>query len=383
MGRNNIKFASRREVDIPYSKLAGVNLDYVLQDLLVDINNAPDDPGFNECQAQLHAHIKAYEKQVRTNKFFHNDVFASRSHHDSFFKTLEMVYSKKRILVSIDIEAYEFSHDIVTEIGLSIYDPRSHYCENGFQGSGKIKKVHIIIKENMKYRNGQYVRDNQDNFLGGPSYILSIREAAMVMQLLVNYYFPEDLEFTKCGAFGVSLVGHDVGGDIKWLMSLGVRFPKYITEHNGSPNNHFILDTQKLWKYTFGDRYSSLWKILNFFEVPNGYLHNGGNDALFTLILLMVITDPAIRSYKNFDKMNQYFLPDDVAFCLNNNKTPKPNPSVTSSYTSNAIHVYSNEEYAKTLARYVDISIVSATNIKENIKIDSVGKTIKAIFEDY
>lgn len=350
----------------------------MLEDILRPVQVAPQDPVFQEHQHNLQATLSLYEKELKDNNFYQNKIMANRSSHEYLLQIMKLVYPKNRILFCVDVEAYEFSHDIVSEIGVCVYDPRADFCCTGFAHTAKITKFHLIIKENMHYRNGRYVKDNQDNFLGGPSYVMPMKSALMTLQLLLNYYFPEDISQSQTAQFGVSLVGHDVKGDVGWLTSLGLHFPSYMLAP-AAHRNGYIIDTQVLWRCSFGSKYSSLKKILTFFDIPNARLHNGGNDALFTLILLLVLTDPALRRARNFDKINEYFLPEHVSF----GKRRPLDLNVTQGFTSNRIHVVSPTTYNLLMHQYVSPSIISDDNIKPNIEISSVGKAIQAIFENY
>lgn len=178
-------------------------------------------------------------------------------------------------LISIDMEAHEFSKDKVTEIGISIYDP----AKDALSTFPTIKNIHILPEEVIRLRNGAFVADNKDKFLGGSSIIMPTSKAADLIQCILNYYFYDRPGMSAC------IVGHNVAGDLTWLKGLGVTIP-----HNAT-----VLDTQKIYNITHGDRLSSLGGILRRFDIPHAYLHNAGNDAYYTLMLLMKLCDPSFR----------------------------------------------------------------------------------------
>lgn len=67
----------------------------------------------------------------------------------------------------IFILAFEFNHELITEIGISLF----HSIRGDFSG------VHIIVKEALHCRNGRYVADNKDRYEFGSSIVLSMSEA--------------------------------------------------------------------------------------------------------------------------------------------------------------------------------------------------------------
>jgi hypothetical protein len=72
------------------------------------------------------------------------------------------------VFVSIDIEAFEFSHDIITEVGMAVFDT----MDIGKQSPGAtgenwfplIKGYHFRIKENTWAQNSVHVDGNADKF---------------------------------------------------------------------------------------------------------------------------------------------------------------------------------------------------------------------------
>lgn len=72
------------------------------------------------------------------------------------------------IFVSIDIEAYEFNQDVITEVGIAIFDTLSiRGQEPGSTGEkwfGLIDAHHLRIKENSWAENSKHVRGCADNF---------------------------------------------------------------------------------------------------------------------------------------------------------------------------------------------------------------------------
>lgn len=63
----------------------------------------------------------------------------------------------------------------------------------------------------------------------------------------------------------------------------------------------FILDTEQFYRKSYGEKGSSLGKILRLFEIPHAFLHNAGNDAYYTLHLFMKFCDVNFRKISGMD----------------------------------------------------------------------------------
>ncbi|ODV83396.1 hypothetical protein CANARDRAFT_191402, partial [[Candida] arabinofermentans NRRL YB-2248] len=199
---------------------------------------------------------------------------------------IESVYFKNHVLFSFDVEAFEFDQRMITEIGISIYDP----AYQQFSTFPYIKQIHIIIKEFSSKVNGKFVINNKENFLGGPSLIMSAIECRKFMQKLINYYFKE-LPLVDKTIQNAIFVGHSPSQDLKWFSDMGVKLPL----------DYILLDTLKVWQLSHGSHGGSLSRILRYMDIPHSYMHNAGNDSYFTLLLALNLTDPQIRILKRLD----------------------------------------------------------------------------------
>lgn len=196
-------------------------------------------------------------------------------------EAMTKVFLRKTVLFCVDVEAWEQQTRLVTEIGVSIYDPRGQELAM----SPYIKTYHILIKENMHRKNGRFVPEHSANFNGGLSYVLTKDSAIDLMQSLIDTYF-HNLPMPCI------LVGHDVKGDIKWLSQLGIQMP----------TNVEVLDTQILYTQTHGRHGNSLKNALRDIGQPYAFLHNAGNDAYYTVLLALRLCDPQVRKLVNFDR---------------------------------------------------------------------------------
>jgi hypothetical protein len=79
------------------------------------------------------------------------------------FKTEEDV-----IFICVDVESWERSHNIITEIGIATLDTADiAYLAPGVEGENwraAIRSRHFRIDEHRKYRNHSFVSDCADNF---------------------------------------------------------------------------------------------------------------------------------------------------------------------------------------------------------------------------
>lgn len=193
---------------------------------------------------------------------------------------VENIYGRKHALFCIDVEAWERDINRITEIGISIFDPRNQ--ESAIVPS--LRTYHIRPRENLNYKNGRFVPNNSTFFSGEASYIMQINDSIQFLKKLIEkYFFNSDI---PC-----CLVGHDLKGDIKWLRSLGIDFPEQ------NPN----IDTQLLMSFLTQQK-RSLTNSLSLLGIPHANLHNAGNDAYYTLLLALKLSDPQARVLYNLDK---------------------------------------------------------------------------------
>lgn len=193
---------------------------------------------------------------------------------------MHKVYSRQTILFCVDVEAWERDTKQVTEIGISIYDPRDQ--ETAL--TPVVKTIHVVIAENQNRKNGRWVPEHLRNFCGGTSHVLSKLQACEYLQWLAEVYFVE------C-AFPCTLVGHDIKGDLCWLSDLGVVLPRTLD----------VLDTQKVFSLSHGKHGASLKNALAAVHQPFAFLHNAGNDAYFTVLLALRLCDPCVRTKTRLD----------------------------------------------------------------------------------
>ncbi len=151
--------------------------------------------------------------------------------------------------ISLDVEQFMYNSRIL-EVGITIVE------------NGVVTPKHYIIKEHYKYRNKTNVcnlDDNKDGFIF-ESTLISINELHNVL-----------IENIKDSL----IVGHAFENDIKML-------DRYF---DFSKNE--VLDTQHIAKYFRKDpKQMALSKMLTEYDIKHEGLHNAGNDAYYTLMVM-------------------------------------------------------------------------------------------------
>lgn len=186
------------------------------------------------------------------------------------------------VFLAIDLEAHEFAHHKITEIGISIFDARLAVTDPSTWTS-QIKTRHLRISEYRELVNKRFVHGCPDAFNFGTSEFIKLAD---IQKVLVSIF--ED----PCGEVPgpdiprrqIVLVGHALKNDIDFLSKLG--FSPLCREKNILRT----VDTQTLCRSSKRQQ-TGLSKILAALEIGPTNLHNAGNDAHYTLqaMLMMAI----------------------------------------------------------------------------------------------
>ncbi|KAK6498987.1 hypothetical protein TWF481_011558 [Arthrobotrys musiformis] len=177
------------------------------------------------------------------------------------------------MLVAVDFENPQqiIEHDslenVNSQIGFAILDTRDLFTSS----------IENISTYNFATGNSKYCERAFRQFLFGES----INEGKKSMLKKIQRIIPESRNIT--------LVGHDITWDLRALSSLNSGFQKCR-----------FLDTQRIagqiLPLTDQSKRYSLHHLLTRFDCPFDKLHCAGNDANFTLRLLLLL---AIHSVKN------------------------------------------------------------------------------------
>ena len=163
---------------------------------------------------------------------------------------LNKIYAKENVL-SFDFEYRNNSKYAISEIGISLFFPKEN----------RIESKHIIINSNNDLKSKKKkILENQ--FIFGESKYMYIDEALKLITTLIK---KSDY-----------IVGHDIANEFRLL--------------NIYPNWNNIIDT-KFVDIIVNDRenYCSLEFILMEYGFKAYYLHNAGNDARFTMELIIAM----------------------------------------------------------------------------------------------
>ncbi|KAK5779632.1 Gfd2p PWA37_002812 [Arxiozyma heterogenica] len=244
-------------------------------------------------------------------------------------KTILTISRKNSILFALDIEGFESNQNIITEIGISIFDPRENLPEFGLM-TPILHNYHLIVSEYLTLRNKNFLSDLKDCYLLGESLILTYEQCTTFIQSLINFYMVPKTEEDK--TWGRCFVGHGISNDLTWLTSMNVELPSKMKDisfryqPSETLETAYIIDTSRFHQILYGDMYGSLGKLLKLYNIPHSYMHNAGNDAYYTLQLLLTIGNYKFRELHHLDDLKYMYQKihmlqerDDIAMHKNDN----------------------------------------------------------------
>ncbi|KAL2164596.1 hypothetical protein VTH06DRAFT_3813 [Thermothelomyces fergusii] len=185
------------------------------------------------------------------------------------------------LFVAIDVEAWEQDQGLITEIGIAMLDtskikdiPPGEGCQNWFP---LIEARHIRIKENSWATNSRFVRGCANSFnFGTTEFVVESEVAQLLKDIIDNATFVDPADGTKRPR-PVILVFHESSSDIKYL--------KFVSYHVEAARNVIdVIDTRTMHQHLVRSNDSaSLASVLFHLGIPSQFLHNAGNDAVYTL----------------------------------------------------------------------------------------------------
>ena len=200
------------------------------------------------------------------------------------------------IIISIDVEAYEKAHHIITEVGVSTLDTRDlKGTAPGVDGKNWqqfVRARHFRVNEHRAYVNGEFVTGCPERFEFGTSELVGLQD----MPSKLTHCFHEP--FSKPGSTdpegpvyddpehkrNIVLLGHDVEQDVQYCHRLGFSVL-------GRGNMLSIMDTRAMYQaYTRDHSPRGLGSIMADFEFSAWHLHNAGNDAAYTMWAMLAIS---------------------------------------------------------------------------------------------
>lgn len=193
--------------------------------------------------------------------------------------------------ICVDIEAWEDSPNIITEVGLAVLDTEDIMDippgEGGHNWFSSMKSYHFRIKEHAHNINHKHLEGCPDNFNFGygfsadpvqrfeltfssNSQFVSIGEINREIGAVIGDHSSEDRR-------PVIMVGHDLSHDLRYLRKLGYniwRVPQFSDE----------IDTQSMFKSLERERNGrGLASVCSELGIQGYHFHNAGNDAAYTL----------------------------------------------------------------------------------------------------
>lgn len=219
------------------------------------------------------------------------------------------------VIISIDIEAYERAQGIITEVGVSTLDTRDLQGtapgKNGENWQQFVRARHFRVLEHKGYENKDFVAGCADEFQFGTSEWVSIKTLPSVLTQCFHEPFskpsdglnnqasiPEDPNNKR----NIVLLGHDIEQDIQYCHKIGFSVI-------GRGNLIATMDTKAMYQaYTRDTAPRGLGGVMNDFDITAWYLHNAGNDAVYTVwaMLATCVQDAAERgteaSKKKYDE---------------------------------------------------------------------------------
>lgn len=198
------------------------------------------------------------------------------------------------ILISVDVEAFEFNQKLVTEIGISTLDTVDlRGLQPGAKGNNwtaKIRSRHFRIREHSHRLNKVHVESCPDKFDFGQSEWISKQDVVSVLKGCFN---PSRSPYSS-GTCKVVLVGHDIAADMNYLNELGFDVARMIFD---------CIDTSDLYKASHRDgRQCALSTLLLKYGIAAKHLHNAGNDASYTLRVMVAIALDDSQNRRNAEE---------------------------------------------------------------------------------
>ncbi|KAK3664746.1 hypothetical protein LTR22_004333 [Elasticomyces elasticus] len=216
------------------------------------------------------------------------------------------------IIIAFDCEAYERAPKAITEVGLATLDTRDLRGEApgpiGKNWHKHIRARHFRVNEYKHLCNGEYVSGCPDAFLFGKSEFVLKGDLASVLTSCFHHPFSKvDPGSVGSGVFegqvdgekrNIVLLGHDINQDIAYLQQIG-----FSVLNRG--NLVEALDTAIMFKsFTREDNPTRLGKILLHFDLKTAFLHNAGNDAVYTMqgMIAIAVKSATDRSSEEAEK---------------------------------------------------------------------------------
>lgn len=215
------------------------------------------------------------------------------------------------IIISIDVEAWERAHGVITEVGVSTLDTRdlkgTAPGKNAQNWHQFVRGRHFRVMEHTAYVNKDFVSGCPDNFNFGESEMVPLRKMPSILAQCFHEPFskPPHASSTQTPVKeepiekrNIVLLGHDIGQDIEYCQKLGF----FVL---GRENMIATMDTKAMYQaYTRDTSPRGLGSIMSDFDYTPWYQHNAGNDAVYTIWIMLAtcVQDAAERGTEESKK---------------------------------------------------------------------------------
>ena len=190
------------------------------------------------------------------------------------------------IIVASDAEWYEHDDHFITELGISVLDPRSvpqPFSSSPWSILTSMENYHVRIKPHAHLTNKDLCEGHPDAFQFGSTTFVSVKEAKEMLRSV----------FTRRDMYGnlrpIIFVGHAVSNDYEVIKS---RFGLDLEEIGTIVAT---IDTQVLaveHGLVNPSRKIRLAHLLAEYDIKEPYLHNAGNDIVCTMIAAFLMLCP-------------------------------------------------------------------------------------------
>ncbi|GKZ18829.1 hypothetical protein AbraIFM66951_009533 [Aspergillus brasiliensis] len=189
-------------------------------------------------------------------------------------KAVPYPFWREPVFISIDVESNERCHSQVTEVGVSVLDMQGLVGvppgENGGQWRKCIQSRHLRVREYGHIVNHEFVSGCPGMFQFGESEWVLQRDLVDVVRSSLRLGDALDRRLV--------LVGHNLSADVKYLKQVGVDVGGFRDQ----------IDTAQMFrKLRKEESVRSLGGVLAKLNIRGWYLHNAGNDARYTMEVLI------------------------------------------------------------------------------------------------
>ncbi|KAF7586936.1 hypothetical protein BBP40_008010 [Aspergillus hancockii] len=209
----------------------------------------------------------------------------------NFDKPARFPFWKEPIFIAVDVESNERNHNQITEVGISTLDTLDLVgIPPGADGShwmSRIRSRHLRVKEYGHIINRDFVAGCPAYFDFGTSEWVSEKELATVVQVALR------ASSTGGETRHMVLVGHSIANDIEYLRQIGLRVEHGPAGIVGFRDTVDTVDTAEFFRIMRGEMtVRKLGALLQEFSMTGWHLHNAGNDARYTMeVLIQMVLD--------------------------------------------------------------------------------------------